>query len=217
MTDSTAPTKAPTKRTRRTQERTEIARANLMQAATPMFAEQGFDAVSVRDIEIAADVKRGMLAYHFGDKESLWKAVADACFELLNTELGQRFELFKDLSPRERLALVIRFHVRFYDKHPELSRLMSQEARQDSWRIRYLVEKHLKPSLVTLKENVNETLKLSEREFMHWYYIMPSGSATMFSFAPECQLLFDVDPHEESVVEAHAEMMVTMLLGPAKS
>jgi len=216
MTSSPTAAAPPTKRARRTQERTEVARSNLIQAATPLFAEQGFDAISVREIEITADVKRGMLAYHFGDKESLWKEVANTCFEKLNTELNHRFELFKDVSSRERLALIIRFHVRFYDQHPELSRLMSQEARQDSWRIRYLVEHHLKPNVQALKDNVTETLTLSEREFVHWYYIMVSGSATIFSFAPECQLLFGVDPHEEGVVEAHAKMMVAMLLGPGK-
>lgn len=213
MTEPATTSNTPSKPTRRTQERTEIARANLMNAATPMFAEQGFDAVSVRDIEIAANVKRGMLAYHFGDKDSLWKAVADACFELLNTELSQRFAIYKDLSAKEGLALIIRFHVRFYDRHPELSRLMSQEARQDSWRIRYLVDKHLKPSVATLKGYVTETLPLTEQEFVHWYYIMVCGGATIFSFAPECKLLFGIDPHEENVVNAHAEIMVSMLLG----
>jgi len=205
-----------TKPTRRTQERTEIARANLINAATPMFAEQGFDGISVRNIELAANVKRGMLAYHFGDKENLWKTVADTCFERLSTELNHRFELFKDLSERERLALMIRFHVRFYAQHPELSRLMSQEARQDGWRIEYLVDKHLKPGVDALKKHVVATLDLNDREFAHWYYIMVSASATMFSFAPECERLFGFDPHEESVVDTHAEMMVNTLLGHIK-
>jgi hypothetical protein len=42
---------------------------------------------------------------------------------------------------------------------------------------------------------------------------MVSGSATIFSFAPECKLLFGEDPRQESTVETHAEMMVSMLLG----
>ena len=218
MTEPTAlPASTPAKRTRRTQERTEIARASLVNAATPLFAEQGFDAVSVRDIEIAAQVRRGMLAYHFGDKESLWKTVADVNFEHLTTEIGHRFEILKDLSERERLAVIIRFHVRYYAKHPELSRLMSQEARQDTWRIHYLVEKHLRPSILRLKDHVTGTLQLSGNEFAHWYYIMVSASATIFSFAPECELLFGFDPHAESVVDAHAQMMVTMLLGDPSS
>ena len=205
--------KTPRKRQRRIQERTEIARANLINAATPMFAERGFEAVSVRDIEDAAGLKRGLLAYHFGSKETLWKATADAMFFELFTNIGQRLAILKDLSKRDSVALLIRFHVRYYAEHPELSRLMSQEGRQNSWRIQYLVEKHIAPSIESIKGNIVEGLDLTERQFAHWYYIMVSASATIFSFSPECEILFGFSPCEESVVEQHAEMLVSMLLG----
>lgn len=42
----------------------------MIKAATPLFAEIGFAATSVRDVEIAAGVKRGMLVYHFGSKKT---------------------------------------------------------------------------------------------------------------------------------------------------
>lgn len=203
----------PAKRSRRIQERTELTRAKIMDAATRIFSEQGFEGVSVRDIENAAGVHRGLLAYHFGDKDNLWKSVVDATFNLMKQELEQRREILADLVGRERLALLIRFHVRFYARHPELSRLMSQEARQDSWRIRYLVDKHIRPNSRVLQKTVSEHLGLDKQAFVHWYYIMVSASATIFSFAPECELLFGVDPHRDSVVEAHAEMLVSMLLG----
>jgi len=204
---------APRVRKRRIQERTEIARANIIAAATPMFAEQGFDAISVRDIEIAAEVKRGMLSYHFESKDSLWKVVADEMFAKLVRELDLRLVILKDLPKRESVALLIRFHVRYYSEHPELSRFMSQEARQDTWRIEYLATKHKHPSLSLLAKHITESLDLSEREFAHWYYIMVSASATIFSFEPECKLLFGFSSYDEEVVEQHAKMMVTMLLG----
>ena len=204
---------APRVRKRRIQERTEIARANIIAAAIPMFAEQGFDAISVRDIEIAAEVKRGMLSYHFESKESLWKVVADEMFTNLVRELDLRLVILKDLPKRESVALLIRFHVRYYAEHPELSRFMSQEARQDTWRIEYLATKHKHPSLTLLAKHITVSLDLSEREFAHWYYIMVSACATIFSFEPECKLLFGFSSYDEGVVEQHAEMMVNMLLG----
>jgi AcrR family transcriptional regulator len=116
----------PAKRTRRTQQRTQAARNNLMAATTPMFAEQGFDAKSVRDIETAAKVQRGMLAYHFVSKDELWKAVADSMFKALLAALEQRLVITKDLSKREGVVFLVRFHVRYYAEHPELSLLMSR-------------------------------------------------------------------------------------------
>jgi TetR/AcrR family transcriptional regulator len=202
------------KPTRRTQERTEITRAKLLEAATRLFTENGFEGVSIRDIENDAEVQRGLLAYHFKDKESLWKAMADTTFNLLHDQLNPRLELLDDLAAKEKIAYIIRFYVRFSSRHPELSRLLSQEARHDSWRIRYLVDRHISSQAHGLREAVTEALGFTEREFMHWYYLLAGGSSLIFSHAPECQLLFGEDAHEDSVVDAHAEMMVTALLGP---
>ena len=203
-------------RVRRIQERTEIARANLISAGVPLFSEQGFDAVSVRDIEVAADVKRGMLAYHFGDKETFWKAVADFTFEQIDAQRDMRLAMMKDTSDREGLALMIRFYVRFYAQHPELSRLMAQEARQESWRLDYLVVTHIRPGSMKLEQHVRKILNLSAREFAHWYYILLSASATIFSFEPECKRLFGFNPRNEDVIETHADMIINMLLGQSK-
>jgi hypothetical protein len=60
---------------------------------------------------------------------------------------------------------------------------------------------------------VRETRGLDRDAFIHWYYIMISATSTMFSFAAECQELFDVDPCDEAVVERHAQMLVSMMLG----
>jgi AcrR family transcriptional regulator len=199
---------------RRTQERTEITRAKLLEAATRLFTEHGYEGVSIRDIENLAGVQRGLLAYHFKDKESMWKAMADATFALLHDQLNPRLEVLGDLSAREQIAFIIRFYVRFSSRHPELARLMSQEGRHQSWRIEYMVENHIHTMANSMREPVSEALGFNEREFMHWYYLLAGGSSLIFSHAPECELLFGVDAHEDSVVDAHAEVMVTALLGP---
>ena len=197
---------------RRVQERTEVARSKLISAGVPLFAEKGFDAVSIRDIEIASGVKRGMLIYHFDNKKKFWKAVADFTFQQIEYQRDLRLDIMRDISDREGLALMIRFFVRSYAQHPEVSRLMAQEARQDSWRIDYLVVTHIRPGTIALEKHVREILNLSAREFAHWYYIMLSASATIFSFQPECKRLFGFDPRNEEVIEAHADMIVRMLL-----
>lgn len=47
----------------------------LMEAAAELFAERGFDGVSVRDITGRANVNLGALTYHFGTKERLFAEV----------------------------------------------------------------------------------------------------------------------------------------------
>jgi AcrR family transcriptional regulator len=202
----------PAKRTRRTQERAETTRATLIEAGKLLFSERGFDAVSVRDLENEAGVKRNILAYHFEDKDTLWKASADAIFDLMKAELDQRLIIMREISGREALAFIVRFNVYFHARHPQLSRLMSQEATRHSWRLQYLIDKHIRPSMLRMEQLVHETRGLDRKTFIHWYYIMISSTSTIFSFAAECEDLFGVDPCEESMVEGHAEMLVSMLL-----
>lgn len=202
----------PKKRVRRTQERAEVTRSKLIEAGKQLFSQQGYEGVSAREIESAAGVKRNLLAYHFNDKETLWKEVVDAIYGLMKFEFEQRLSVLKEMSSSERLAFIVRFYVHFHARHPELSRLMSQEATQHSWRMQYLIENYIRPATVSMEELARETRGLDRKEFIHWYYIMISATSTIFSFASECQDLFDVDPCEESMVEAHADMLVSMLL-----
>jgi AcrR family transcriptional regulator len=209
---STDTAAAAKKGSRRVQERAEVTRAKLLLAATRLFSERGFDGVSIRDIENNADVKRGILAYHFNDKETIWKNTVDETFGNMRWEFAKRLEILKDLSDYESIRFLIRFYVRFHANNPLLSRIMSQEATNDSWRIRYLIEGHIGPATEGIKKLVLDTQGIEEQAFINWYYIMVSASSTIFSFAPECKLLFGVDPQEERMIEAHADMLVSMLL-----
>lgn len=212
MVPSTRVTAKPS--IRRPQARTELARARMISAATPMFAEDGYAATPVRNIELASNVKRGMLVYHFGNKELFWKAVADNVFNQVKEQRKMHATLLPDMSKREGVAMIIRFHVRMAAQYPEINRLMAQEARQKSWRIEYLVNEHIKPGSVYLEKYVTKALTLTPREFAHWYYVMLSSSATIFSFEHECSLLFGFDCRQESVIETHADMLVALLLDP---
>ncbi len=47
----------------------------LLQTASRLFAEKGFEAVSIRELSKEANVNIAMIAYHFGSKEGLFKAI----------------------------------------------------------------------------------------------------------------------------------------------
>jgi TetR/AcrR family transcriptional regulator len=200
------------KPTKRTQERTEATRAKLLAAAMELFSDRGYDGASVNEIEKNAGVHRGLVSYHFGDKKSLWQTVASNLFDQMRTEFQQRLELLEELSKEERLALIVRFYVHFNARHPEVSALISQEARKNTWRTQYLVDHHVKPTCDSMEELVGEILGLDREAFIHWYYILISSSSTLFYFAPECQLLFNVDSRSKDMVDRHADLLVDMLV-----
>jgi len=209
MAAGTEPAKPARKR--RPQERAEITRRKLVEVALREFSERGFDAVTVRDIEVAAGVQRNLLSYHFGNKQEMWKAAAAHVFTRLQEFQEQRADLMRELSPRERLAYTIRSYVRFSAHNPELNRLMIQEGKRDSWRIHWLVDEFLRPGMEGLREVVESDTRIDDRQFVHWYYVFVSG-AVMFSMAPEAALLFDVDVTDDEIVDRHAQTMSALLL-----
>ncbi len=51
------------------------ARANIRECALSLFADRGFDAVTVRDIAACAEVSPALVLHHYGSKEGLREAV----------------------------------------------------------------------------------------------------------------------------------------------
>jgi TetR/AcrR family transcriptional regulator len=58
-------------------------RQRLVEAAIALARERGFQAVGVRQIASAAGVTPGMIAYYFGDKRGLYRAMFDATYQRL--------------------------------------------------------------------------------------------------------------------------------------
>ena len=65
-------------------------RRALVEAARELFTERGYHNVGIREFAAKANVTRGALYHHFGDKESLFLAVFDAVEREMMGEGAQR-------------------------------------------------------------------------------------------------------------------------------
>jgi len=85
-------------------------RAHILTVAEQLFAEQGFDGTSVRDIAQGANVNLAMISYYFGSKEKLLEALIE---ERFHYTLGFLEELSKDqhLNPWDKIEGLIEFYV----------------------------------------------------------------------------------------------------------
>jgi AcrR family transcriptional regulator len=203
---------APKTRQRGQQERGDVTKTKLLEAAIQEFSERGYDGVTLKDIETLADLQRGLVKYHFGGKEQIYKAVVHEVLGTLYEFRRVRRETERDLSPRQRLAFRIRSFVRYSAQRPELNRLMAQEGKHDSWRLRYILDQFLRQMVFELKDLAGPKFSLSNEDFCHWYYIYVGAGAFMFSMAPEAQKLFGIDVTSEVVVERHANLVAELLL-----
>ncbi|MEQ8860882.1 MAG: TetR family transcriptional regulator [Pseudomonadales bacterium] len=198
---------------RKVQQRTLETRAALIDTATEAFSTLGFEGISVRQLEETAGVQRGLVAYHFGDKDGLWRAVVADIFTDFAARFGDRLPTLADVSPVAAAGALIKQFVRFSAAHPELNRLMMQECMQASWRVDHLVGEHVKPMLDALRAQLPEVYALLYGDGdPHRYYAMVGAGAFVFSAEHECIGLFGANPRDAAFVERHAEMVVRMLL-----
>ena len=88
-------------------------RARILQAAEALFAEHGFDAVSMRDLTAKAGVNLAAVNYHFGSKQALLAEVfALRASALVDERLRLLAALPRDKQGRPRLEAVIEAFLR---------------------------------------------------------------------------------------------------------
>jgi AcrR family transcriptional regulator len=86
-------------------------RQRLVDAAATLFAERGFDHVTVREICKVSNANVAAINYHFGDKAGLYRAVVDKAIAQMQetNELSQRAG--DGLSPEDQVRGFIRVFV----------------------------------------------------------------------------------------------------------
>lgn len=191
------------------------ARARLLEVAARHFATVGFDGAHLRAIATEAGVTQPLIAYHFGSKAELWKAAVDGVFSAAAAEAGTPPE---GLAPRALAEWWIRSFVRVSALHPELNRIIMQEAKADSPRLDWIVERWIRPyhrQLVAVLDALDPPPPVVRAGPLHLHYVLTGAGAALFAGAPEARRLLGVDPTDDHVVERHADVVVELVLGPA--
>jgi AcrR family transcriptional regulator len=90
-----------------TEERRQLMRRKILEAALPLFAEKGFEGTSNRDIAEAAGIKStGLLYWYFKSKEDLFNALLDEFVPF--SEISLPLETMAEVPPAQFLPLLVR-------------------------------------------------------------------------------------------------------------
>lgn len=189
--------------------------AQLLAGATELFSTKGYEGTSVRQIEEHAKVQRGLLAYHFGNKDSLWRAVVDGMFSELMADMTRRADVLNDVAPKEAAPALLRAFVRYSASHPELNRMIMQESVSAGWRIEYFVHEHIRPMLDQFSM-VSGAASQSNEDAAQFYYLLVGAGGFIFSVEHECEALFGFNPRNPEFVEKYAENLAHLMY-PSKS
>ncbi|MET8474670.1 TetR/AcrR family transcriptional regulator [Streptomyces sp. NPDC006422] len=122
-TKSTKPAKKKSPSTNAAPER----RSELLHTAAEVFAEQGYNATTVRKIADHAGMLAGSLYYHFDSKESMLEEILRGFLDELWT--GYDAVLDADLGPRETLEALVTESFREIDRHRPAVAIYQREAK----------------------------------------------------------------------------------------
>ena len=100
-------------------------RAILLETATRLFSEHGFEGVSTRMLARESGINMALIAYYFGSKEKLFTAI----FEEHIPKFGTRLRSFQKLKigSWEKMTLIIDGYVDLIFSRGKFNKLMHQE------------------------------------------------------------------------------------------
>ena len=171
-------------------------RQRLLDSALVEFGAKGFDGASTRSIAQRIDAQQPQINYHFASKEALWAAAVDHLFASAFADAVRRF-------------------VRFAAARPELNQIMVHEATEDSERLRWMVERHIRPLYDATRatwQRLRDAGIAAPIDPAVVHYVIVGAASLPFVNAPEARILTGAEPTERAWVDAHADGLVATLL-----
>ena len=94
---------------------------DILTAAKRLFSQKGLHGTSLRDLENASGVSKGLILHHFGTKENLYAAVQDLLVQEYTAQMASRREVSKDLL--EMITNAIRESLAYNKNNTEFRRI----------------------------------------------------------------------------------------------
>lgn len=115
----------------------------ILEVAEKLFAENGFDGTSVRQISKEAEVNVAMISYYFGSKEKMLEALLS--YRMADFKIQIESLISKDSSITEKLDDIVAFIIMRVHKNRRTHKIVNFEYSKDSRNINfknYLEQKH---------------------------------------------------------------------------
>lgn len=186
----------------------------VLRRALDAFAELGYEQTSVRELARRLGVSHNFVNDRYGSKMAFWRAVVDYGVEEAGPLLA---DADPDLDDVELLtAVVLRFY-RLCAAHPQLHRLISDEAARDSDRLDYLFERYIGPTLAVVGPGVERLVaagRLPPMPMHLLYFAVTSGVAGLIQ-TPLARRLGRPDAVDSAELQRLAESLARMVLDGA--
>jgi AcrR family transcriptional regulator len=144
-------------------------RSRVLKAAARLFAERGFNHVSVRAICKEAGSNVAAVNYHFGDKLGLYRELIGTVAEGMNDGKIGALKSGAGQPPEEQLRAYIRgFLHQLLDQNLKetcwLDKLIARETAEPTAAVDLIIEKGIKPAAERLNKLVSEVMNLPAQD-----------------------------------------------------
>ena len=205
---------------RRPAEEAEETRRRIIEVALGLFAERGYEGVSVRDIAEGAGAVHGLIRHHFGSKEGVWRAVVDAA--------GAEYEgalrpLIADAAAPEEEAVgaaaeVVRGVVLVSARHPGIASLLAHEGTEGGERLDHLIghAAPLRELWAPIFERAQSQGYLRQFDEDTFFLFLLTAGVIPFALSALSRGILGADVLAQDQAERHADCLVQTLFGAAR-
>ncbi len=134
------------------------ARERILDASRDLFADKGYDAVSIREIAEAAGANSALIYYYFQDKDGLYRQVIESVFNLLLQRVQEIIGQGGD-EPETVLGELAGMYAHFLEENPSLVRIMYYELARGGPNLPVLADKILQPIFLTVRKVIERGME----------------------------------------------------------
>ena len=162
---------------------------SILDSAERLFAQYGFEGVSLESIAVAVGISRHNLLYYFPSKEALYRNVLDRVLDLW---LECMAAISVSDNPREALTAYIAAKLRFSREQPAGSQVFTREVIAGAPRYAAVIEQRVAPilreDLQTLEKWAKEG-RIARIDFTHLMFLIWSVTQAYADLAPQFAML----------------------------
>jgi AcrR family transcriptional regulator len=181
--DEDAPPGVPLPKTTAPDERK--ARERILEAAEALFAEFGFDGVSLRQIATRSEVPVGLVSYHFTTKLGVYRAVFELRTPVVveQRKAGLALAVMEE-NPERRLEMIIKamllpmLNLRVAEHSNHFGVLLAREVNDPRSIERGIIQEMVDPIAMVVIEHFKALLPDRTTAEIHWAYQVMVGAMT---------------------------------------
>lgn len=124
----------------------------ILQVAEQLFAEEGFDGTSVRDIAKKANINIAMISYYFGSKEKLLEALVIHRIKAMSMHLENLYQ--ESISPLDKIDKLIAYYIQRVHQNRSIYQILHFELSNNKREINLQAFTEVKKNNLRFLENI---------------------------------------------------------------